>query len=109
MVAKRKLLLSISDEEEARIQAGIARDPDNPELTDAELAAMRPAREVLPAALFAALAKRRPGQRGPGRKPALVAVTLRVEPSTLEAYRAAGDGWQGRMREVLKAGLSKRG
>jgi hypothetical protein len=24
----------ISDEEEARIQAGIARDPDNPELTD---------------------------------------------------------------------------
>lgn len=48
----------ISDEEEARIQAGIVNDPDNPELTDEEFAAMRPAREVLPPELYAALTRR---------------------------------------------------
>ena len=49
----------ISDAEEAAIQAGIAKDPDNPELTEAEIAAMRPASEVLPPELYAALTKRR--------------------------------------------------
>lgn len=52
---QRKSIALPSDEEETRIQTGIAQDPDNPELTDEELAAMRPAREVLPPALYAAL------------------------------------------------------
>jgi hypothetical protein len=50
----------ISDEEEARIQAGIANDPDNPELTDEEIANLRPAREVLPPEFFEALTRNRP-------------------------------------------------
>ena len=37
-----------TDEEEAAIQRGIAADPDNPELTDAQMAEMRPAAEVMP-------------------------------------------------------------
>jgi uncharacterized protein (DUF4415 family) len=43
---------------------------NSPELTDEELARLRPAREVLPPELFAILTKRKPGQRGPGKRPA---------------------------------------
>ena len=38
----------LTHEEEAVIQAGIASDPDNPELTDAQLALARPFAEVFP-------------------------------------------------------------
>jgi uncharacterized protein (DUF4415 family) len=93
---------SISDEEEARIQAGIARDPNNPELTDEQLAAMRPAREVLPPALYDALTRRKPGQRGPGKKPAKVSVTLRLDPEVVAAFKAGGAGWQARINDVLR-------
>jgi hypothetical protein len=41
-------LKPLTDEEEARIQAGIASDPDNPELTDEQIAMARPFREVFP-------------------------------------------------------------
>ena len=54
-----KGLPDITDEEEARIQAGIAQDPDNPELTDEQIKSMRPAREVLPPELYAALTRNR--------------------------------------------------
>ena len=55
----------------------------------ADLAAMR-------------LMKRKPGQRGPGKRPALVSVTLRLEQDTVAAYKASGAGWQGRMRKALR-------
>lgn len=100
-IAKRRPLPPISDEVEARIQEGIARDPDNPELTDEELAAMRPASEVLPAELYAALSKHRPGQRGRGKPQANVQVTLRINPDALAAWKASGEGWQARMNDVL--------
>ncbi|MDQ0444669.1 hypothetical protein [Methylobacterium persicinum] len=50
----------LTDEDEAALQAAIAADPDAAELTDAQLARMRPARKVLPPALYAALTRRRP-------------------------------------------------
>ncbi len=40
--------VSPTPEEEARIDAGIALDPDNPELTEEDFARMRPAIEVVP-------------------------------------------------------------
>lgn len=61
---------------------------DNPEMTDADLAALRPG-------------TRRPGQRGPGKRPAKVMMALRVDPSTLAAWRASGSGWQTRVGELL--------
>lgn len=80
-------------------------DDDNPALGDAELAAMRPAGEVLPpdvyAALTAAEPTRRPGQRGPGRRPAKVAVTLRLDPAAIAAWRGSGDGWQSRINDLV--------
>jgi uncharacterized protein (DUF4415 family) len=90
----------ITEEGEARIQAGIAADPDNPEMTDAELA-LRPAREVLPPDVFVALAARRLGRRGPGKKSAKVLVSLRLDPAALDAWKASGPGWQTRIGEVI--------
>jgi uncharacterized protein (DUF4415 family) len=72
------------------------------ELDEEDIGAMRPAAEVLPADLLGLLPKRRPGQRGPAKKPAKRIVTLRVAPSVLDAYRATGPGWQTRMADVLE-------
>ena len=75
------------------------------ELLDEDFAAMRPAKEVLPPELYEALIKKKPGQRGPGKKPAKVLVTLRVEPDVVAAYRATGRGWQTRMTAAIKQGI----
>lgn len=88
-----------TDEEEAAIQRGIAADPDSPELTDAQMAEMRPAAEVMPAPLYAELTKRR--GRPPGVKPAKVLVSVRVAPDVLARLRASGPGWLVRAEEAL--------
>ena len=59
------------------------------------------------AAVRAALAARRkPGQRGPGKRAPKVAINIRLSPEVLEAFKATGDGWQtrvdGALREWLK-------
>jgi uncharacterized protein (DUF4415 family) len=98
MTTPKRKLRQLTDEEEARIQAGIAADPDNPELTDAELARMRPARAVLPPALYAALVSR--GGRSRSEAPK-VQLTLRLDRAVVGAFRATGPGWQTRMNEAL--------
>jgi uncharacterized protein (DUF4415 family) len=98
---KPRYLQPISDAEEARIQAGIANDPDNPELTDEELAALRPAREVLPPELYAALMRHRPvAQAAQGG--ATEEVTIALDRAVLEHFRADGPEWQTRINEALK-------
>jgi uncharacterized protein (DUF4415 family) len=77
-------------------------DDDAPEFTDEQLAGMRPAREVLPPDFYAMVTKRRPGQRGPGKKPAKVPMTIRVDADTLAAWKASGAGWQRRVNDVLR-------
>ena len=89
----------LADEDEARIQAGIAADPDNPEMTADQMAELRPFAEVLPG-LAAAI------KRGRGR-PKLDApkevVTLRLSPETIARFRAAaGSEWRARMSEALE-------
>ncbi len=59
------------------------------------------------AAVQAAMADRRkPGQRGPGRKPSKVAINIRLSPEVLDAFKATGEGWQtkvdGALRDWLK-------
>lgn len=93
----RKTVPEISNELEAAIQAGIANDPDNREITVAEFASMRPASELLPAALYAKLVTR-------GRPKAAVTkvpVKLRLDPPTVAAFKETGAGWQTRMNDVL--------
>jgi hypothetical protein len=45
---KRSKLRPLTDEEVARIQAGIAEDPDNPEWTAEDFARAKPFAEVFP-------------------------------------------------------------
>lgn len=101
MGIKFKDLPPISDEEEVRIQKGIADDPDNPELTNEELANMKPFREVFPdlaASIDREIAKRgRPKIDNPKE-----AVTLRLDPATLRRFKATGKNWRAKMTEVLE-------
>lgn len=73
-------------------------DADNPASSDADLAAFRPAAEMLPSAVFERLT-RRPGR--PEAEAKRILVTIRIDPETLAAYKAGGTGWQTRMNEAL--------
>ena len=93
-----------TDEEDARINAGIAADADSPELDDAWFARARPAHEALSADVYAGLValRRSRGERGPQKAPTKVATTIRLSPEVSEAFRATGPGWQTRIDEALK-------
>jgi uncharacterized protein (DUF4415 family) len=59
-------------------------------------------------AVRAALAeKRKQGQRGPGKRPPKVAITIRLSPEVLDAFKATGDGWQTRVDRALKDWLKE--
>ena len=75
-------------------------DEDAPELTDSELAEMRPAAEVLPPDFYVMVTKRPRGR--PKADRTKVPVTLRLDREVVEAFRAKGPGWQTRMNAVLK-------
>ncbi len=81
---------------------------DSPELTDEELATLRPAAEALSPTLYVALTARKPGQRGPQKTPTKEMITLRLDRDVLAAYRATGPGWQTRMNDALKAAMRKK-
>ncbi len=99
MPKARHQLPPITDEEEAAIQAGIAADPDNPELTDEELANLRPAREVLPPELYEAFKRK---ARGPQVAPTKQLVSLRLDPDVIAHFEAQGAGWQTRINKALR-------
>jgi uncharacterized protein (DUF4415 family) len=92
----------LTDAEEAEIQRMIASDPDNPELTDDEIAGLRPFAEAFPA--LAESLKRGPGRPRLGK--ALEAVTLRLDPTVVEHFRAQGADWRKRMARVLAKAAS---
>ncbi len=77
---------------------------DSPELTDDELARMKPAREVLKPALFEKLAK----GRGPQKKPTKEPVYLRLDREVVEHFRAMGPGWQTKVNEALRESIHER-
>jgi uncharacterized protein (DUF4415 family) len=87
----------ITDAEEARIQAGIAADPDNPEVTAAQARQARPFAEAFPE--LAATLRR---SRGPQKAPTKQLVSLRLDSETVEAFKATGPGWQTRMNDALR-------
>jgi uncharacterized protein (DUF4415 family) len=93
-----------TDDEDARINAGIAADPLNPELGEEWFQHARPAAEVLPAATYAGLVsmRRRPGERGPQKAPVKERISIRLSPDVAEYFRATGDGWQTRIDEALR-------
>jgi uncharacterized protein (DUF4415 family) len=84
-----------------------ALSADFPELSDEQLAAMRPAREVMPVEFFEAV-KRKQGQRGPGVKPAKVHVSMRLDPLVVETFKAGGKNWQRDINETLLRVVKRR-
>lgn len=97
----KRISIPNTDQEDARIQGGINLDPDSPELTDAEFARMRPAREVFPELVEASLRSR----RGKQKKPTKVLVSIRLEQDVLDGLRATGPGWQTRANDILRRGI----
>jgi len=69
-------------------------DEDNPELGAEEIALGRPAKEVLPNALYEALTHRAGTET--------VSVTLDIDRSVLERFQSTGPNWRERMNEALK-------
>ncbi len=64
---------------------------------------MRPARQVLPAEFFVAVAKmRRQRGRPPVERPKKL-VTLRLDQDVVEKFEATGKNWRSKVNEVLKA------
>jgi uncharacterized protein (DUF4415 family) len=98
MTRKRKLK-PLSAAEEARIQAQIAADPDDEEVSDE--AARRP---MTFAEAHPALAESI--RRSPGRPPTVEgpkeAVTIRLSRAVLDRYRAKGDDWRLRIAKAVE-------
>lgn len=65
----------------------------------------RPALEMMPPAVLAAMRR-----RGAQKAPTKAQTTLRLDADVLEHFRATGRGWQSRMNDALRAaaGLSAR-
>ncbi|RVU21921.1 BrnA antitoxin family protein [Methylobacterium oryzihabitans] len=72
---------------------------DNPEWTEADVAAAKPFTEVFPD-LAASLRRRGPAQTKE-------AISIRIDSDVLEKLRASGEGWQSRVNDVLRAYVEK--
>lgn len=71
-------------------------DSDNPEWT---------AEDIKTAVPFSGLPKTLQNKlrgRGPQKAPPKVSTTIRLSPDVVQAFRAAGDGWQTRIDAALK-------
>lgn len=80
---------------------------DSPELSDEELAGMRPAKDVLPPEFFKAMEVQRKSRGRPLLEHPKKQVTLRLDEEVIAKFREGGKGWQGRMNDALRraAGL----
>lgn len=84
-------------------QADLDAVSDSPELTNEDLAQMRPFAEVFPK-----LAENIRRARGAQKAPTKVSTTIRLSPEVVEHFRAAGDGWQSRVDRALKEWIAGR-
>jgi len=85
-----------TDEEDARINRGIASDLDSPELTAADFRNARPARSAVPE--LASVSR----VRGPQKAPTKKLVSMRLDPDLVERLKADGPGWQRRANDMLR-------
>jgi len=113
-----------TDEEDAVLHAAALADPDNPPLDEAFWRNARPAREVLPPAVYAALTDKskpatitlvtdeqdRARQKHTGRPPVANPkrpTTIRLSPEVIDAFRATGRGWQARIDALLREAVEQ--
>lgn len=94
--------ISPTPEEDAAINAGIAADPDNPELTKEWFAQAKPASEMFSPETYAALvAMKRPRGR-PKADETKVFTAIRLDADLLAAFKSTGTGWQTRVNAALR-------
>ena len=74
------------------------------ELTAADFALFKPASEVIPAQLHAALGIK---PRGKQVAPTKVSTTIRFDADVIEALRSTGRGWQTRVNDMMRAYVRK--
>ena len=96
-------LIRPTPEEDERINAGIAADPDTCELTLEDIKSMRPTSETHPEIVEA---YRR--SRGKQKAPTKIATSIRLSETVLEAYKQLGPGWQSRIDQDLQELVAKR-
>jgi len=94
---KPKIKAKTEAKTKAKYTAADLADIDSPPLTDAELARLRPAREVIPDVLK--LVRR---FRGRQKAPTKRLISLRLDPDVIEHFRARGPGWQARINSTLR-------
>ena len=98
MTSSRNSIPPMTDDDEKRVQAQIAADPDAPEATDEELAQARPFVDAFPQ--FAESIRRargRPQVASPKQQ-----ISLRLDPDVIAAYKKSGKGWQSRVNDILR-------
>ena len=89
-------------DEETAINVGIARDPDNPEITSEAFARMRPVIDVHPHLVAQSLRRRRQQE---GLNKWEVSVELDIE--LLAHFLEGGPGWQGRINDALRQAVKE--
>jgi uncharacterized protein (DUF4415 family) len=77
---------------------------DNPELTKADITAMRPFAKALPG-----MATKLRRARGPQAAATKVSTTIRLSPEVVRFFKSGGQGWQSRIDEALKEWVARRG
>ena len=87
------------------VEAAIAKAPERIEDPDCPYDPNDPAAVE---AFWKNATVRRPGQRGPGRKPKKVLLSVRYSAEVVEYFKSTGEGWQTRMDEALKEWVSSR-
>ena len=84
---------AITDE---NIAKGIAADPDTYELTDEELAKLKPANEIIPK-----VAKAYKRTRGAQKAPTKESITIRLDAAVVDFFKSHGKGWQVKINDAL--------
>lgn len=95
-------------DEEAQINAGIAADPDNPELDADWFKRARPAREVMPPEFFEAMAELKRKRGRPTLASPKIATAIRFDADVLAGLKATGGGWQTRVNDAMRQWLAQR-
>jgi uncharacterized protein (DUF4415 family) len=90
------------ERDRAYTQADIEDVSDTPEFTEEEIAKAKPFAEVFPE--LAASAKR---TRGKQRAPTKQLISLRLDRTVIDAFKASGPGWQRRVNEALKSAVRR--
>ena len=105
MTQKRKPQRTITNEEDAAIQRGIAHDPDNPEWTAEDFAQGQAVSRCVPRKALATSidrARGRPRSASPKKQ-----ISIRLDAEVVDKFKATGKGWQARINKALRKRKSK--